>query len=129
MPEPAEPDALIPFRLASQIQARKSIQHAADRDTCLEPSDVHSGTGVIGLPERDVTVRLARDIETFGIRELSRIAIRCTHSERDEGTWREGVATDVGFRGGDAVVELKGALETQQFLYRTRDDFWIRAQL
>ena len=53
-----------------------------------------------------------------GLGELVGVAVGGADAERDEGAGRHGDAADLGRRRADAIAELVGALEAQEFLHR-----------
>ena len=67
-------------------------------------------------PERNVTVRLARQIESVRIGKLCRIAVGCTDTHRDSRLRRQRDAANLDVPRRDSVTELIRAFEAQKFL-------------
>ena len=87
----------------------------------LAACDVEAGAHVRAGSRRPVPIGLARRRRAGPGRRIVGIAVGGADAERDEGAGRHGDAADLGRRRADAIAELVGALEAQDFLHRRAD--------
>ena len=80
------------------------------------------------VPEGDVAVLAARDVEVLGVGELHRIAVGCAQQQVDLVARRNLVALDLDRLAGTARGQLNGAVQAQHLLDRARDELGSRAQ-
>src|SRR5262245_17025408 len=120
VPETAEPHAPVALGHAREIDPRKTREQPPECYPRFHPRDVHPRAGVVAVPERDVAVRLAADVEAVRVGELRRIAVGRTDAEGDERSGRELAPAELDRCRRHPVVELERALEAQQLLDRGR---------
>ena len=81
-----------------------------------------------GLPEGQVRVGLAGDVQPVGLVEHGRVAVGRADGQRDEQAGRQRAVGQRDGRRAEAVVQLQRALEAQQFLHRAAQQFGLLLQ-
>src|SRR5689334_16793511 len=112
----AAQDARLVLHRARERDAGKAARHLGQADLDLEPCERGAEAEVDAVPEGEVRVRIARDVEPLGIGELRGIAIRRCHQQHDAIAPLHGHSADHHVFGGGAHRALHGPVEAQALL-------------
>jgi hypothetical protein len=81
--------AWLPRRRVSQLKISDPIEQIVQCDPCFQSRKRRPKAGVNPVAERQMTVRLAGNVELFGIRKLFGVAIgRADHMQNEWTCWK-----------------------------------------
>src|ERR1700733_13526704 len=75
---------------------REAAEERVERDARFHAREIHAGALVDAGRKCEMPVRIARDVEAFGVFESLRIAVRGADAERHESPGREHHTADLG---------------------------------
>jgi hypothetical protein len=105
---------VVPKRAGCQLQGSACGEHKGKGDAALEAGERRASAIMVAVPEGEVMIRLAGDIETVRFGEVTVVAIGCSQHGQDEVAAADRLAAAFHVFGGNAAHELHGAVVPQE---------------
>jgi hypothetical protein len=77
-----------------KAQVRQAVEHRVQQHAHLQPRQVHAQAHVRPVPERHVLLGVAENVEGAGILVPSRVTVRRSQRDGDEGAFGNGDAAE-----------------------------------